>query len=133
MGLVNIAEKEKEAKKIKDAKSLVLIKEINGIKYFSHKDLPEGDWYPTFDEALQAAQELKKQNEYKELGLNESGQTPEDAAKSEKIRELIKKKEEILKQVQAIDIEIAQVKNPAKVEVKEGAAKPKRTKKAKAA
>lgn len=131
MGIVNIAEKEAEAKKVKDSKSLILVKDINGVKYFSHKDLPAGTWLETFDEALQAAQELKKQKEYKSLGLNENGQSPEDAAKSEKIRELIKKKEVVSKQLQDIDIEIANVKNPAKSETKN--ADPKKEKKANAA
>lgn len=118
MGIVNIAEKEKEAKKVKDEKSLILVKEINGVKYFSHKDLPEGTWLETFDEALQAAQELKKQKEYKALGLNENGQTPEDAAKSQKIRDLIARKAKILEDANKIDIEIANVKNPVKIQEK---------------
>lgn len=112
MPLVNIAEKEREAKKVKDAKSNILIKEINGVKYFSHKDLPEGTWLETFDEALQAAQDLKTKKEYKAQGLNENGQTKEDAEKTQKIRDLIAKKAKILEEASKVDLEIAAVKNP---------------------
>lgn len=129
MPRIDIAEKQKEAAKKESEKSVILTKMVNGVMYFSHKSLAPDEWYEKQDEALAAAQDKKTKAEYRAAGLNEQGQTPEDAAKSEKIKALNKKREGIVKQLQEIDVEIAQVKNPPKAEVKDEAPKAKKKRK----
>ena len=95
----------KQAKEKKTA-SGVLIKLIGDTQVF----VGAGEvLYSTFGEALDSLQADRTAKEYKSLGLNESGQTPEQAAQAKKRAELFKKKEELLKQASELDREIANV------------------------
>ena len=71
---------------------------------------PDGKWYDTYGEALQAHQEHKRLEEYKRLGLDEQGRSPAQVAYHAKRTELLKKREEVLKQAREIDVKISSLK-----------------------
>ena len=57
-------------------------------------------------------QEKLKLERYKAAGLNEYGQTKEEAERSEKIKVLVEKRNKVLDQIAAIDLEISYVNSP---------------------
>ncbi len=75
-----------------------------------------GASYSSYSEALDSIQIQKEQADFKKLGLNEHGQTPEQVAQNKKRSELYKKKEAILKQAADVDEEIRNVGTEKKPE-----------------
>lgn len=63
----------------------------------------DGLLYPNYGEALQSIQAKKERAKFKQLGLNESGQTPGQAALAKKREELLKKREEKMNEVRDIE------------------------------
>ena len=69
-----------------------------------------GDEYDNLGEAHDSLERQSEAAALKKLGLNDQGQTLEQVAQAKKISELLKKKEEILKQAAEIDKDILKVK-----------------------
>lgn len=107
MPIVNPAELEKKAKEKKDAEKSVPILVIDGKTYYKGAD---GATYDTHGEALDSLQKEKQQAEYKKLGLDDFGRTPEQVAFSDARAKLLKKRESKIEEVRAIDVEIASLK-----------------------
>lgn len=108
MPVVDI-EKEKAAAKLKkDAIPEILPIEVGGKTFYRGKII--SDVFDDFGECLIANQNAAQQKEFKRLGLNELGQTPEQAARIKKIQKLINEKAKILEDAAKIDAEIATIK-----------------------
>ena len=103
MPIVNEKELIEQAKKRKTA-SGVEIKTIGDTQTYAGAG---GLLYSTYGEALDSLQAKRTVDEYKRLGLNELGQTPEQAARAKRRIEKIKAREELVKKLYEMDKEIA--------------------------
>jgi len=105
--IVDVAELEKKAKaKEEETKSLPTIV-IGGKTYFKGA---KGATYDTHGDALDSLQTEKQQAEYKRLGLDETGRSPEQVALSHERVRLLKEKEKILAKAREIDVKISGLK-----------------------
>lgn len=118
MAKVDLKEVEKQAEQEKaSAKSSgVETKEVGGKTYYKGPSL--ADWFDDYGDCLMANTEAKRQADYKAQGLDEFGRSPEQVLLGKKKAELFLKKASLLKEVAAIDLEIASLK-VQKVEKKE--------------
>ncbi len=105
---IDMVEVEKQSAKKKDEVQTITAKVVDGKTYFYSKFLNKS--YSDYGEANAAESAARQVADYKKQGRNEIGQTPEDAKKASIIKGLLAEKEEILKQLQAVDIEIQLVK-----------------------
>jgi len=107
MPIVDQVVLEKKAKEKLEAEKSVPTQKIGDKTYYKGA---EGKLYDYHGEALDSLQNEKQQAEYKRLGLDENGRSPEQVALSnEKIR-LLKKKESVMAEARKIDVEIANLK-----------------------
>lgn len=112
MAKVNVAELEAlEAKQLKTAlETQIQEKTVAGKKLFKGPSLP--DWFDDYGECILENGEAKRQVEYKRSGLDEFGRTPEQVEYSKEKAALLKKKQKLLEEALAIDIEIQRLKLP---------------------
>lgn len=108
MPLVDIKEAEKKALEAKEAIPEIISKIVGDQTYFSGKVLKD-QWFTDYGECVRANEKEAHLKAMKALGLNEYGQSPEDEKRSQQKRELIKKKNDLLKKVAEVDLELARV------------------------
>lgn len=115
---------EKAAQRKKEAEATVKEEWIGDTKIFIGA---KGVKYTSRGEALESIQTEKEQAEFKKLGLNEHGQTPEQVEKAKRRAELIRQREDKIREIAALDQRISDSKLPEKAE--EESEKPKKNKK----
>lgn len=100
---------EKAAKRKKEAEATVKEEWIGDTKIFIGA---KGVKYTSRGEALESVQTEKEQSEFKKLGLNEHGQTPEQVEKAKRRAELIKQREAKIREIASLDQKISDSKLP---------------------
>lgn len=110
MPKVDILKLEKEAEKANKLRveTEIIEKEIGGKKYF--KGPYSADWFDDYGDCLSENSNLKRINEFRLLGLDEFGRTPELVKMAEAKAKLFKQREELLKDVLKIDDKIRDLK-----------------------
>ena len=107
MPIVDIEKLEKEATK-REAETMEIISKHVGDKiYFQGKVID--DWFDRYDDCHKANEEAAKHKEFKKLGLNELGQTPEQVAIIAAVSELKKEKSDLLKKIVELDARIGEI------------------------
>lgn len=110
MAIVSVEDLEKAEKKKQDETPKILTKTIGDKTVYSHSDIvKEGLWFESSGEALQEVTNRRQQKIYKDQGLNELGQTPQQVEKNKRIKSLIEEKEKLIDQLSKIDAEIGRI------------------------
>lgn len=107
MPIVNPEVLEKKAKEVEEAAKSVPTKVIGGKTYFKGSG---DDWYDSHGEALDSLQIEKQKSEYKKMGLDEFGRSPEQILLAQEKASLLKEKEGLLLKARGIDVKIASLK-----------------------
>ena len=108
MPIIDLEAEQKKALEAKKGRPSIETKQIGDTTYF--KGVLLDDWFSDYGECIKANQEAAVQKRYKEMGLNEFGQTPEQEKRVKQIAVLVEKKNKVLKDLAEIDIEIATLK-----------------------
>jgi len=105
MSKVDINTLERQAKARAEVPSGIVSKEVGGKTYFRGPIL--ADWFDQFGECHTENERAARIARNKALGLNESGQTPQQVAESKRRAEFMKKRENLLKGLARLDSQIS--------------------------
>lgn len=110
MGKVNLQDLEElEAKKLKKSLATeIQEKTIADVKIFKGPFLES--WFDDYGECVLANSEAKRQAEYVKAGLDEFGRSREQVAMSKAKADLMAKKAKLFADIQAIDLQIQQLR-----------------------
>ena len=69
----------------------------------------DGKFFTSAGDALDHMQHIKQQAEFKVAGLNEKGQTKEQAARADKVNALLEKRTKLQDEINEIDVKIGRI------------------------